>query len=176
MRQKDTTMALIAMTTADVTRYCSDRDPAKLRKIVPVDPDVPDGPKKVDITYGPDATWFELRPLDVFQMGFIYDNASSLTGQSGGSEIGIKTRMNQTNLECVRYGLVKVENFHSSKAEGADPVKFKHIKSVIAQRQYDAVPDTILNMLGNSLCAELADEIKRISEVSAAEAKNSDAA
>lgn len=167
-------MALLAMTTADIVKYVSDKDPAKVRKIVPMDPEVPDGPKKEEIEIGPNATYFHLAPLDVFLMGYIYDNASSLTGQQGGSEIGIKTKMNQTNIDAVRFGLVAVENFHDDRS--GKNVIMKREKAFFAGRKYEAVPDAILTKLGVQLCAELADEIKRISEVSAAEAKNSEGA
>ena len=164
-------MALMAMTTSDVIRYVSDKDPAKVKKLIPVDDEKPDGDKKLDITIGPNATYFTLAPLDVFLMGYIYDNASSLTGQAGGAEIGIKTRMNQTNIDAVRFGLVAMENFHDDKSGKA--VQFKRVKTNFAGRKYETVPDDIMTKLGVQLCQELAEKIKELSEVSVAEAKNS---
>jgi hypothetical protein len=167
-------MALMAMTTSDVIKYVSNKDPAKVVKFIPIDPEKPEGEKKIDIQIGPNATTFHLAPLDVFLMGYIYDNASSLTGRQGGTEIGIHTKMNQTNIEAVRFGLVGVENFHVDKT--GKLLVLKRVKSALAGRRYDAVPDEVMTMLGVQLVQELADEIKRISEVSEAEAKNSEGA
>jgi hypothetical protein len=164
----------MAMTTSDIVKYVSFRDPAKTAKLVPIDPEKPDGEKRAEWEIGPNATYFHLAPLDVFLMGHIYDNASTLSGQQGGAEIKIATRVNQTNIDAVRFGLVGLDNFHSDKT-GANVV-LKRIKAVHAGRKYDAVPDEIMTMLGVQLVSELADEIKRMSEVSAAESKNSDGA
>ena len=167
-------MALMAMTTSDVIKYVSDKDPAKIRKTVPIDPEVPEGDKREEVIIGPNATVFHLAPLDVFLMGYIYDNASSLTGRQGGTEIGIQTKMNQTNIEAVRFGLIQVDNFLDDKS--GKLVSLKRVKSALAGRRYDAVPDEIMTKLGVQLVGELAAEIKRISEVSEAEVKNSDEA
>ncbi len=162
------------MTTSDEIKYVSVRDPAKTSKRVPIDPEQPDGDKKTVWEIGPNATIFTLAPLDVFLMGYIYDNASSLTGRSGGNEIGITTKINQTNVDAVRFGLVSVENFHDDKS--GKQVVLKRTKAIFAGRKYDAVPDEIMTKLGVQLVSELADEIKRISEVSGAEVKNSEGA
>lgn len=169
-----TVLALMAMTTSEVVQYVSLKDPAKVGKLVPIDPEKPDGDKHIIYEIGPNATVFHLAPLDVFLMGYVYDNASSLSGQAGGSEIGIKTRINQTNIDCVKYGLLKVDNFHID-SKGTN-LTFKRIKSSIAGRMYMAVPDDVMSKFGVQLCTELADEIKKMSEVSGAEVKNSDAA
>jgi len=52
-------------------------------------------------------------------------------------------------------------------------VQFKTQKEVVNGRAYDVVADAILSMLGVRLIQELAGQVKKISEVSKAEEKNS---
>ena len=155
-------MALIAMTTADTIEYVSDLDPAKVWN-------VPDPGQKPAFTIKPGATVFKLRALDVFLKGIIYDNASGLTRKSDSDEVGIVTRVNQTNVEAVRHGLVGFENFKNSK--GGD-VPFKTAKIFVNGRPYDVVDDETMNALGIRLIQELALAIKDISEVKGDEEKN----
>lgn len=166
-------MALIAMTTADTVEYVSDRDPCKRKTKVFKDPEVPSKgfDMKTEILEG--ATKFTLRPLDVFLMGHIYDNASQLTGKEGSNEIGINTRINQTNIDAVRHGLCGIVNFAD---KNGDQMSFKSQKTHVNGRPYEVVHDDILNTLGIKLIGELADEIKRISEVTPDEEKNSEGA
>lgn len=163
-------MGLIAMTTADTVDYVSDLDPSKKTSFVPVDPAQPEGATKKVTEIQPGATIFKLRPLDVFLMGFIYDNASSLTGRQGTDEVGIHTKVNQTNIDAVRFGLANISGF--SDATG-NVVQFKTQRVVVNGRTYDAVADAIMSMIGIRLISELAVQIKRISEVSAEQEKNS---
>lgn len=166
-------MALIALTVNDAVEYVSDRDPCKVKHRVPVDPSDPKKGTKEEIEIKPGATKFFLKPLDVFLMGHIYDNASVLSGKSGSDEVGIHTRMNQTNIEAVRHGLAGFENFLDGKGNA---IKFATVKAVVNGREYDVANDKVLEALGIQLIQELATEIKRISEVSTDEEKNSDAA
>ena len=161
-------MALIAMTTSDTVDYVSDQDPSK--KKVPQSAKDPNAEPVMMTVIEDGATTFKLKPLDVFLMGYIYDNASTLSGKQGTDEVGIHTRMNQTNIECVRHGLAGFVNFADAKG---NQVQFKTQKAVVNGRQYDVVSDEIMNMLGVRLVQELAGEIKKISEVSKAEEKNS---
>jgi len=162
-------MALIAMTTADAVEYVSNLDPSKTRTKEPVDAeDASKGTHEV-VIIGDGATIFKLRSLDVFLMGYIYDNASHLGRREGSDEVGIHTRMNQTNIACVRHGLVGFANFTDSKG---GQVAFKTQKDVVNGRPYDVVSDEVMNLLGVRLIQDLASEIKRISEVSPSEEKN----
>ena len=77
------------------------------------------------------ATKFKLKSLDVFLMGYIYDNASTLSGKQGTDEVGIHTRMNQTNIECVRHGLAGFMNFADAKG---NQIAFKTQKAVVNGR------------------------------------------
>ena len=161
-------MALIALTPADTIDYVSDRDPSKKIVKVPVDPDDPSKGVKTTVEIEPGATVFKLRSLDVFLMGYIYDNASNLTGKQGTDEVGIHTRVNQTNVDCVRHGLAGLDNFTDPKG---GQIVFKSQKAMVNGRKYDVVADEVMNVLGIRLIQELAEQIKTISEVKVAEEK-----
>ncbi|MEJ6846753.1 hypothetical protein [Sinorhizobium fredii] len=163
-------MALIAMTVSDTVEYVSDLDPAKGQKSVPLDPKDPSKGEIIKDVVNEGATVFMLRPLDVFLMGHIYDNASMLSGKQGDDTVGIHTRVNQTNIDAVRHGLAGFKNF---AAKNGNQLRFKTQKAVVNGRQYDVVHDDIMNSFGVKLIAELADKIKEISEVSPDEEKNS---
>lgn len=161
-------MAIKALTKSDSFKYVSDKDPAKSKVKVLVDESDPSKgeieQEKIDWST---ATVFHLRSLDVFLMGHIYDNASLLTG-SGGDSFDIKTRINQTNIDAVRFGLVGFDNFADDRGVG---IKFKTVKKVVNGREYDALDDDILNSMGLNLIGELAGKIKEASEVSAEDEK-----
>jgi len=157
------------MTTSDTVEYVSDRDPAKTKQTVFVDPADPAKGTVEKTVVGEGATVFVLKPLDVFLMSWIYDNASALTGKQGTDEVGIQTKVNQTNLDAVRHGLSGFRNFQDSK--GAH-VLFKTKKAIINSREYTVVDDDTMSCLGIKLISELADKIKEISDVSTGEEKN----
>jgi hypothetical protein len=102
-------------------------------------------------------------------MGHLWDSASVLRGVQGSDEVGIHTRVNQTNIDAVRHGLAGFSNFTDAKGNA---VKFETQKAVVNGRPYDVVSDTVMNHLGIVLIQELGREIKRISEVTADEEKN----
>lgn len=156
-------MALIAMTTSDVVEYVSDKDPAKTKQPVLVDPNDPSKGEIMSDVIGDGATVFKLKPLDVFLMGYIYDNASTLSGRQGDDTVGIHTKVNQTNIEAVRHGLVGFTNFPD---ERGNPLRFESGKAVVNGREYDVASDATLKLLGLRLIQELAGQIKEISEVS----------
>jgi len=166
-------MALIAMTTSETITYVSDKDPAKKKTIAFLDPNDPSKGETTTSEIGSDATVFRLRPLDVFLMGYIYDNASELSGRQDSIEIGIRTKINQTNIEAVRHGLVGFSNFFDKTGKevcfGANNIK-------INDRDYTVASDATMKLLGIQLIQELAEQIKNISEVSASEEKNSSGA
>ena len=163
-------MALIALSVADTIDYVSDKDPCKVPRQVPVDPSDPKKGNRTEYDIEPGATVFKLAALDVFLMGMIYDNASTISGKQGSDEVGINTRMNQTNIDAVRHGLVGFVNFSDKKGNA---ILFETQKAVIAGREYQVVADKVMNTLGIQLIAELAEKIKSISEVTVAEEKNS---
>lgn len=164
-------MALRAMTTADAVAYVSDLDPAKSYKEVPVDPDAPEGLKKrievIDDTKSP--TVFKLRPLDVFLQGYIWDNSSSIKGKSGESDVEMVTRVNQTNIDTVRFGLAGFDNLKDEKGNG---LTFKTQKDVVNGRPYEVASDETMRLFGVKLVGELSRKIQSLSEVSAEDEKN----
>lgn len=159
-------MALIAMTTSDVVEYVSEKDPAKTKQPTLVDPNDPSKGEIMSTVIGDGATVFKLKPLDVFLMGYIYDNASTLSGRQGDDTVGIHTKVNQTNIEAVRHGLVGFSNFLDSKG---DHLRFKEGKTVVNGREYQTASDETIKLLGLHLIQELAGKIKEISEVSQAD-------
>lgn len=163
-------MALIALTVSDTIEYVSDRDPAKTKTKVPVDPNDASKGVREEVSIAEGATKFFLKPLDVFLMGFIYDNASTLSGKQGDDQIGIHTRVNQTNIDAVRHGL---SGFHNFADKSGNAVKFSTQKAVVNGREYEVASDAVLSALGIQLIQELAAEIKEISDVSVEEEKNS---
>lgn len=162
-------MALIAMTVADTVEFVSDKDPAKSKKPVPLDASDPSKGEIIRDVIGEGATVFFLKPLDVFLMGYIYDNASTLSGKQDSNEIGIHTRVNQTNIDAVRHGLAGFKNFVD---KSGSQVRFKTQKAVVNGREYEVASDETMNMFGIQLIQELATRVKEISEVSAEEEKN----
>jgi hypothetical protein len=162
-------MALVAMTVSDTTDYVSDMDAAKSKQQVPIDPDDHSKGTTEQIVIGEGATVFTLKPLDVFLMSWIYDNASDISGKQGSSEVGIRTKVNETNIQAVRHGLAGLKNFHDSKGS---PIIFRTVKVFVGGKQYTVADDSVLQALGLKLVTELAEQIKRRSDVGAGEEKN----
>ncbi|MCL4743837.1 MAG: hypothetical protein KJZ83_00330 [Burkholderiaceae bacterium] len=158
---------------SDTVEYVSDLDPAKGQKSVPLDSNDPSKGEIITDDIGEGATVFLLRPLDVFLMGYIYDNASVLSGRQGDDMVGIQTRVNQTNIDAVRHGLAGFRNFCDKHG---NQIRHRTQKAVVNGREYQVVSDEIMNMFGVRLIAELAQKIKDVSEVSKDEEKNSEKA
>lgn len=164
-------MALYALTLSDTVEYVSDLDPCKKSQQVPVDPEDPSKGSKTVTDIDEGATLFMLRPLDCFLNAHIYDNASSITGREGSEEVGIKTRVNQTNLDAVRFGLSGFKNFTDRKGTA---VRFTTVNEFVNGREYTVASPDVMNCLGIRLIQELARKIKEISEVSEQQSKNSE--
>ena len=159
---------LVAMTTADTVDYVSDLDPSKRKVKTARDPEDPSKGFDEAWVVGPGATTFKLRGLDTFMMSTIYDNASVLQGTEGSNQYGIQTKINQTNVEAVRHGLIGFTNFADAKGNG---IGFETQKAFVNGRKYDVVADKVMNTMGVRLVQELATKIKEMSEVTAAEEK-----
>ena len=162
---------LIAMTTSDTQDYVSDLDPCKKTEQVLIDETDASKGSKPKVTISAGATVFKIRSLDVFLKGYIYDNAQTLSGREGSADINILTRVNQTNIDSVRHGLVGFVNFTDSKG---DQMKFTTQKVIVNGRSYDVASDAVMNSLGIILVQEMATQIKGLSEVTAGEEKNSE--
>jgi hypothetical protein len=113
---------------------------------------------------------FTLGVLDVFIMGVIYDETSSISRGDDPTKVGIVTRLNQANIEAVRFGLRGWRNLKD--AQGND-LAFRTVKRSVAGREYAVASDECLARLGIRDVRELAQVIKDKSEVGRDEEKNS---
>jgi hypothetical protein len=163
-------MALIGLSRSDTIEYVSDSDPCKKWIDVPIDPNDPSRGTERKPVIEEGATVFLIGQLDVFLMGRIYDQASTLTRNDENDEVGLKTNLNLTNIDAVRFGLRGWRNFRDK--DGSD-LPFATVKRRCNGRDYQVVTDACLKFLGIQLVQELAHEIKTRSEVSQAEEKNS---
>lgn len=163
-------MAIKALTLSDTFEYVSDMDPSKVKVTIDVDPNDPKKGTVEDFLIKEGATYFGLKPLDVFLMGHIYDTANLMTGRQGVTEVQMMTRINQTNIDAVRFGLAYFKNF---KDDDGNDCKVKTVKVQVNGREYDAVSDDTLKLLSIKLIQELAEKIKDASEVDKDEEKNS---
>jgi hypothetical protein len=166
-------MALRAMTTAGTENFVSVADPSVTEKTkIFNDPaDESKGFREVAAKWDEDASVFKVRPLDVFLMGYIYDNASTLTGKSGSEEVGIHTKVNQTNIDCVKFGLAALPD--DFQTESGERIRMDTTKKTVGGREYNIAADKVIGSLGLRLISEMAQKIKDISEVTAAEEKKS---
>lgn len=162
-------MALIAMTTADTIEFVSDKDPAKTKVKQWIDPEDHSKGEILTDEIGADATIFMLSGLDVFLMGHIYDSASVLSNKQGSDEVGIHTRVNQTNIEAARHGLRGWKNFKDARGSH---IKFETKTVLVNGREYEVASDDTMKRLGLRLIQEIAGKVKAISEVDASEEKN----
>lgn len=162
-------MAIYALTTADTFEHVLDIDPAKKVTKVPVDPADPAKGMKDEVTIGEDATVFILSPLDVFLMGYIYDNANSLTGEGGSNKVDIRTQVNKTNIDAVRFGLRGFRNF---KDKNGIEQRASYEEVEVNGQKYTAATAKTLSLIGVRAMAELAGQIKEKSEVSGSVEKN----
>lgn len=163
-------MAVKALTLGETFEYVSEKDPCKVKQTIQIDENDPSKGVIVDWVIKDGATFFGLKPLDVFLMGYIYDSANMLTSRQGSDAVDIKTRINATNIDAVRFGLAYFRNFQLPNGSDA---KVEFVETNINGRDYKAVSDETLKLLGIQLIQELADVIKKASEVSKDEEKNS---
>ena len=160
-------MALTGISIADAFDYVSDSDPCKRKVATSVD-----GTLKTETVIDDGATTFRLGVLDVFLMGMIYDS-SSVIGRGVDTDVGqidVKTRLNATNIDAVRYGLRGWTHFSDS---AGNDIPFETVERIVQSRTYRAVTDECLARLGIRLISELGQQIKAASEVGKAETKNS---
>jgi hypothetical protein len=162
-------MAIRAMTLGDTFEYVSEKDPCKVKQETQIDPKDASKGNIIDWHVKEGATKFFLAALDLFLMGHIYDNSQAITGTPGSAQIGITTRMNQTNIDTVRFGLRGFENFKDAKG---NDIKFTTTDIQLNNRDYKVASDEVLKNLGIRLVAELAGKIKEASEVSSGDEKN----
>ncbi|QIG66822.1 hypothetical protein EVB27_153 [Rhizobium phage RHph_TM16] len=162
-------MAVKALVLSTVLTHVLSTDPSRKVVTKPVDPEDASKGTKTEIVIDADATVFSYKPLDVFLMGYIYDRASILS-QSGDGSTDMKTRLNETNIDAVRFGVTSIANF--LEADGSNHVQFKMVKRVVNGREYDAIPDEVLIKLDAGAIGELAFKIKEASSLQKEDEKN----
>jgi hypothetical protein len=161
-------MALVARAVSETVKYVSDQDPAKTTNMIPLDPNDPSKGLKPDVIIDWEkATIFHVHPLDIFLMADIYDNAQSLSGTGGSSEVAIHTKVNKTNVDAVRFGLSKLENFYDKDGKA---VLLQFEEDTRNGRKYQVLTDATMDRLGLMVITDVANEIKRISEVTSEQA------
>jgi hypothetical protein len=162
-------MAIKALVLSTVLTHVLFNDPSRRSVTSPVDPDDASKGSKTDVVIDADATVFSYKPLDVFLMGYIYDRASILS-QSGDGSTDMKTRLNETNIDAVRFGITAISNFF--EADGVTQVPIKFVKRMVNGREYDALPDEVIIKLDAGSLAELAHQIKEASTLKREDEKN----
>ncbi|QIG76988.1 hypothetical protein EVC30_160 [Rhizobium phage RHph_Y1_11] len=162
-------MAIKALTLSAVLTHVLSTDPSISYPAVPVDPEDPSkGVKRGEPVIADDATVFSYKPLDVFLMGHIYDRASFLS-QSGDGATDMKTRINETNIDAVRFGITGIKNFLNHEG---NEVSVKFVDRAVNGRLYKALDDEVISMLDVGSIGELAAKIKEASQISRVTEKN----
>lgn len=168
-------MALIGISRTDTFDYVSNDDPCKHRhpKMLDVqgsDARIVDPNGGFEEVVDDGATVFKLGVLDVFLMGMIYDRSTSVHRGLSDDDVTMRTAINATNIETVRFGLKGWTGFKDPRGS---EIRFEQVKRVVNGADYEVASDGMLKLLGLRLIGELAQQIKEASEVSRAEAKNS---
>jgi hypothetical protein len=153
-------MAVKALTLGETFEYVSEKDPCKVKQTIEIVEGDPSKGTIDDWVIKEGATVFGLKPLDVFLMGYIYDNANTLTSRQGSDVVGIQTRINASNIDAVRFGLAYFKNFQLPDGSEA---KVSFVDRNVNGRDYKAASDDTLQLLGIQLIQELAEKIGRAS-------------
>lgn len=129
---------------------------------------------KLDEAYGtPDATRFTIGAIDAFVAAYIGDRSLTFTdGEENGRAVA-QVKLNEANLEYVRFGLKGWEKFADARG---NEVVFATAEKVVMGKKYQVVADDCLALIDAELTGWLAREIKTINTVSADDAGKSDAA
>jgi hypothetical protein len=119
----------------------------------------------------PDATKFTIGALDAFVTAYVYDRTLTFSEVDGKDTAQVK--MNEANIEAVRFGLKGWSNFKD--AAGSD-VEFATVDKIVLGKKYVVVSDGALAALPPEVIREVALKIRKINEVTADEAGKSAAA
>ncbi len=142
-------MALVGLTKAATVKYESQYDPQRGNE---------------------GATVFQLGTLDCFVAAYLQDNMAEFTPDlSDASGVRTVTKINQSRIDVVRFGLKGWENF---KDQDGNDIAFRTVKKSLMGREYQVVPDELLAMLDPKVVTELAIKIRRANTVSEEEEKN----
>ncbi len=140
-------MALVGITLSGTKTYESVKDPARGT---------------------PDATKFTIGTIDFTTMSRILDGAL-VFHQGDDARNQTHVRLNETNAELVRFGVLDWSNLKDANGNDIAP---KRVKRLAAGKEVDALSDESLAVLGIELVAELAGEVRRANSVTKADVKN----
>lgn len=120
-----------------------------------------------------EATRFTIGALDAFVSAYVTDRMLTFSDSDSGGIQTAQVKMNEADLEVVRFGLKGWENFQD--ARGND-VAFRTVERILQGKKYVVVESDDLARMAPELVRELAREIRAINSVTEDEAKKSDAA
>lgn len=125
---------------------------------------------KTDEAYGtPEATQFTIGALDAFVSSYMFDRTLSFSENDAGVQTAM-VKMNEANIEGVRFGLKGWSNFKDDKG---NDVEFKTVEKFVMGRKFIVVSDECLALMDLPLLRELAVAIRNINEVKPADAVKS---
>jgi hypothetical protein len=115
---------------------------------------------------------FILGILDPNIRAHIDDQTTQMEFSAGGPQEKAKANIaiGKRSLLAVKFGLKGLENFIDPQAK--KPVVFDKISVSIGGKNYDAVSDPILALLGNELRNELSEEILKENSLTEEQKKN----
>lgn len=120
-----------------------------------------------------EATRFTIGAIDAFVSAYVTDRMLTFSDNDAGGIQTAQVKMNEADLEVVRFGLRGWENFQD--ARGND-VEFRTVERILQGKKYAVVDNDCLARLQQELIRELAREIRAINVVTEEDAKKSDAA
>jgi hypothetical protein len=142
-------MAMMGINIYETRQYISKNEPDK------------DNPSK-----------FILSILDPNIRAYIDDQTTQMEFSMGGPKDNAKANIaiGKRSLLTVKFGLKGLENFIDPQTK--KPVVFDTISVSIGGKNYDAVSDPILALLGNELRSELSEEILKENSLTGEQKKN----
>lgn len=145
-------MAIKALTLSRTKVHESDLDPAKGT---------------------PDATQFTIGAIDSYISSYVFDRTLVFGESAGGEREVAQVKMNESNIDVVRFGLKGWKNF---KDEDNNDVEFTTVERVVMGKKYVAASDECIARMDIALIRDLASAIREINVVTKDEAGKSDAA
>ena len=117
-------------------------------------------------------TIFHIGMLDPFLRAYIEDEVTSLEVSSKNPNDTAKANIyaSKRNLLAARFGLKGIDNFLDPRTK--KPVKFDAVSVTVNGKNYNAVTEEILAMLGKALIDELAEAVLKETSISEEERKN----
>lgn len=120
-----------------------------------------------------DATRFTIGALDAFVSAYVSDRMLTFSDSDLGGIQTAQVKMNEADLEVVRFGLKGWENFKDARD---NDIEFKTVERILQGKKYTVVDTDRLALMAQELIRELAREIRFINTVTEDDAKKSVAA